>query len=113
MDSCWQSPWLRKSRARLHSSRTCHSHGHTNLRQTGQRGHSTAFARQGFGVRVTSRLTHVTGQLHEISEQPMYLGPPKTAESARTISLPPHVVDLLAHHLDSQTHQYDLTPVLR
>jgi len=51
--------------------------------------------------------------LHEISEQPMYLGPPKTAESARTISLPPHVVDLLAHHLDSHTHQHDLTPVLR
>lgn len=46
------------------------------------------------------------GALHEISGQPMYLGPPKTAESARTISLPPFLVELLAAHLDSHTHQH-------
>jgi integrase len=46
------------------------------------------------------------GALHEICGQQMYLGPPKTAESARTISLPPFLVELLAHHLDSHTHQH-------
>jgi integrase len=46
------------------------------------------------------------GALHEISGQQMYLGPPKTAESARTITLPPFLVELLARHLESHPHQH-------
>ncbi|GAB3671581.1 tyrosine-type recombinase/integrase [Saccharopolyspora tripterygii] len=49
-----------------------------------------------------------TGALHEINGQ-FSLGPPKTAESARTISLPPFLVDLLRAHLDSHDHQHVFT----
>ncbi|GAB2677100.1 tyrosine-type recombinase/integrase [Saccharopolyspora gloriosae] len=40
------------------------------------------------------------GALHEINGH-FSLGPPKTAESARTITLPPFLVELLRHHLAS------------
>jgi integrase len=43
------------------------------------------------------------GALHEVDTQ-LFLGPPKTAESARRIALPPFLVELLAHHLS--THRY-------
>jgi integrase len=43
------------------------------------------------------------GALHEVDTQ-LFLGPPKTAESARTIALPPFLVELLAHHLS--THSF-------
>jgi integrase len=45
------------------------------------------------------------GALHEVGAQ-LFLGPPKTAESARTISLPPFLVDALARHLDSHSHRH-------
>ncbi|MDU0293962.1 tyrosine-type recombinase/integrase [Saccharothrix longispora] len=45
------------------------------------------------------------GALHEISGQ-FDLGPPKTAESARTITLPPFLVPLLRRHLDSHDHPH-------
>ena len=45
------------------------------------------------------------GALHEVGAQ-MFLGPPKTAESARTISLPPFLVDALARHLQSHRHPH-------
>jgi integrase len=45
------------------------------------------------------------GALHEVGGQ-LYLGPPKTAESARTITLPPFLVELLAQHLASHTHPH-------
>jgi hypothetical protein len=65
VDSCWQSPWLRKSRVRRRDSHTCHSHSHADLRQTGQRGHSTAFARQRSAVVRDLRLTT---SCHPVSE---------------------------------------------
>ncbi|MEV4644951.1 tyrosine-type recombinase/integrase [Saccharopolyspora sp. NPDC049357] len=38
------------------------------------------------------------GALHEINGK-LTLGPPKTEDSARTITLPPFLIDLLRHHL--------------
>jgi integrase len=40
------------------------------------------------------------------SSRGVELGPPKTAESARTITLPPFLVGLLRRHLDSHTHGF-------
>ena len=45
------------------------------------------------------------GALHEVNGQ-MFLGPPKTAESARTITLPPFLVELLTQHLRTHTHRH-------
>lgn len=45
------------------------------------------------------------GALHEVNGQ-LFLGPPKTIESARTITLPPFLVELLAHHLTTHTHEH-------
>jgi integrase len=42
------------------------------------------------------------GALHEV-EGRLFLGPPKTSESARTITLPPFLVELLARHLDTHS----------
>lgn len=46
-----------------------------------------------------------TGALHEINGR-LELGPPKTAESARTITLPPFLVELLRTHLDTHDHPH-------
>ncbi|MBF6556353.1 MAG: tyrosine-type recombinase/integrase [Acidimicrobiales bacterium] len=46
-----------------------------------------------------------TGSLHEVDGR-LFLGPPKTAESARTITLPRFLVELLTRHLDSHTHPH-------
>ncbi|GLY69717.1 DMT family permease [Amycolatopsis taiwanensis] len=46
-----------------------------------------------------------TGALHEVRGR-LELGPPKTAESARTITLPPFLIDLLRVHLDSHDHPH-------
>jgi integrase len=45
------------------------------------------------------------GALHE-SSQGLHLGPPKTVESARTIALPPFLVELLRAHLDTHDHPH-------
>jgi integrase len=45
------------------------------------------------------------GALHEVGAE-MFLGPPKTAESARTITLPRFLVDALIRHLDSHQHPH-------
>jgi integrase len=45
------------------------------------------------------------GALHEV-DGVLTLGPPKTAESARTITLPPFLVDLLDAHLASHDHRH-------
>ena len=45
------------------------------------------------------------GALHEVDGQ-LFLGPPKTAESARTIALPPFLVALLRQHLDTHRHRH-------
>jgi len=79
---------------------------------TGARwGELTELQRHNLYLDVHRRQGHITidprhGALHEISGHAMYLGPPKTAESARTISLPPFLVELLAAHIDSHTHQH-------
>lgn len=44
-------------------------------------------------LRVEEALTEVSGQL--------FFGPPKTASSRRTVSLPPFLVDEIARHLDA------------
>lgn len=46
-----------------------------------------------------------TGALHEVNGR-LELGPPKTAESARTITLPPFLITLLRTHLDSHDHPH-------
>jgi integrase len=46
-----------------------------------------------------------TGALHEVNGR-LELGPPKTAESARTISLPPFLGHLLRTHVDSHDHPH-------
>ena len=46
-----------------------------------------------------------TGALHEVNGQ-LELGPPKTAESARTITLPPFLIELLRTHLDTHDHPH-------
>lgn len=45
------------------------------------------------------------GALHEINGH-FELGPPKTAESARTITLPPFLIPLLRNHLDRHDHSH-------
>jgi integrase len=45
------------------------------------------------------------GALHEV-DGTLELGPPKTAESARTITLPPFLIDLLHAHLDTHRHRH-------
>lgn len=45
------------------------------------------------------------GSLHE-SSRGLELGPPKTAESARTIALPAFLVELLRAHLDTDDHHH-------
>jgi integrase len=45
------------------------------------------------------------GALHEVDGK-LELGPPKTAESARTITLPPFLIDLLRAHLDTHEHPH-------
>ncbi|GAA1291854.1 site-specific integrase [Saccharothrix xinjiangensis] len=45
------------------------------------------------------------GSLHEVDGR-LELGPPKTPESARTITLPPFLIDLLRHHLDTHDHPH-------
>lgn len=45
------------------------------------------------------------GALHEINGK-LELGPPKTAESARDITLPPFLIDLLRAHLDTHDHPH-------
>lgn len=45
------------------------------------------------------------GALHEVNGT-LTLGPPKTAESARAISLPPFLVDLLQAHLATHDHPH-------
>lgn len=45
------------------------------------------------------------GALHEVDGH-LELGPPKTAESARTITLPPFLIDLLRHHLGTHDHPH-------
>lgn len=47
-----------------------------------------------------------TGALHEDSTGKLWLGPPKTEESARTVSLPPFLVRLLRAHLDTHHHEH-------
>lgn len=46
-----------------------------------------------------------TGALHEINGR-LELGPPKTAESARTITLPPFLIKLLDTHLATHDHPH-------
>ncbi|WP_116046415.1 tyrosine-type recombinase/integrase [Amycolatopsis palatopharyngis] len=46
------------------------------------------------------------GALHEPNRGPLYLGPPKTEESARTITLPPFLVPLLRAHLATHSHPH-------
>jgi integrase len=48
------------------------------------------------------------GALHEVDNQ-LFLGPPKTAESVRTIALPPFLVELLHHHLATHRHDHVFT----
>lgn len=48
------------------------------------------------------------GALHEVDRQ-LYLGPPKTAESARAITLPPFLVALLRQHLAAHPYGYVFT----
>ena len=45
------------------------------------------------------------GALHEVDSE-LFLGPPKTAESARTIALPPFLIELLTRHLTGHQHPY-------
>jgi integrase len=45
------------------------------------------------------------GALHEVDGK-LELGPPKTAESARTITLPPFLIDLLRAHLNTHQHRH-------
>ncbi|MGW4115237.1 tyrosine-type recombinase/integrase [Actinosynnema sp. NPDC004786] len=45
------------------------------------------------------------GALHEV-DRTLELGPPKTAESARTITLPPFLIDLWRTHLDTHDHPH-------
>ncbi|MGW4591714.1 tyrosine-type recombinase/integrase [Amycolatopsis thermoflava] len=46
------------------------------------------------------------GALHETNAGGLFLGPPKTEESARAISLPPFLVSLLRDHLTTHTHPH-------
>lgn len=53
----------------------------------------------------TLRVVDHVGSLHETSRG-LQLGPPKTAESVREISLPPFLVVLLDAHLHSHDHEH-------
>ena len=44
------------------------------------------------------------------SSRGIELGPPKTAESARTITLPPFLIRLLRAHLDRHDHPHVFAP---
>ncbi|MBC6451690.1 tyrosine-type recombinase/integrase [Actinokineospora xionganensis] len=46
------------------------------------------------------------GSLHESASGKLWLGPPKTPESARTITLPPFLVPLLRNYLDTHDHPH-------
>ncbi|MFD5089901.1 tyrosine-type recombinase/integrase [Amycolatopsis thailandensis] len=46
------------------------------------------------------------GALHEPTAGGLYLGPPKTEASARDITLPPFLVVLLRHHLETHDHPH-------
>jgi integrase len=46
------------------------------------------------------------GSLHESSSGRLWLGPPKTPESARAVSLPPFLVPLLRAHLATHSHRH-------
>ncbi|PKW18789.1 tyrosine-type recombinase/integrase [Saccharopolyspora spinosa] len=45
------------------------------------------------------------GALHEV-DGALTLGPPKTEDSARTISLPPFLIEMLRAHLDTHCHSH-------
>jgi integrase len=45
------------------------------------------------------------GALHEVDGH-LSLGPPKTGESARSITLPPFLIELLTHHLSTHDHPH-------
>lgn len=47
-----------------------------------------------------------TGCLHEDDDGRLWLGPPKTEESARKVTLPPFLVRLLRAHLDTHDHEH-------
>jgi integrase len=49
------------------------------------------------------RVHPTVGALHEVAGR-LFLGPPKTADSARDIDLPPFLIDLLRTLLDSHDH---------
>jgi integrase len=49
------------------------------------------------------------GALHESGAHGLWLGPPKTPASARTITLPPFLVDLLREHLATMHTQFVFT----
>jgi len=49
------------------------------------------------------RIDPKLGALHEVNGQ-LYLGPPKTPDSARDTHLPPFLIDLLRQALDSHDH---------
>jgi len=46
------------------------------------------------------------GSLHESSSGKLWLGPPKTPESARRVTLPPFLVPLLREFLTSHSHRH-------
>lgn len=74
---------------------------------TGMRwGELTGLARA--NTRLGDGLIHVhpkVGALHEVQGR-LYLGPPKTADSARDIHLPPFLITLLQEALDSHDHDH-------
>jgi integrase len=49
------------------------------------------------------RVDPEVGALHEVQGR-LYLGPPKTRDSARDVHLPPFLIDLLKEVLDSHDH---------
>jgi integrase len=58
-------------------------------------------------TRLSDGLIHVhaqVGALHEVQGR-FYLGPPKTASSARDVHLPPFLIHLLQKQLDSHDHE--------
>ncbi len=52
------------------------------------------------------------GALHESCAHGLWLGPPKTVSSARTITLPPFLIDLLRTHLANTTTTFVFTSPL-
>jgi integrase len=51
------------------------------------------------------------GALHELAGK-LVLGPPKTVASARTVELPPFLLDLLTEHRAVQDHRFVFTGLL-